>query len=223
LKLFYITFGSFIGLALLVLWMCYFGPSRLPPGKEAYAGTWLADGVAFTITSDSFLHDVRQRIPRAGEAEGTFSYTTSENNSRITRIDADGITAGRWLLASHYVVNHPPAQVDGTWKMTIDGVELTRNIDPENDGRTSVGVNCKSNTKGLTCTTKRRGVREAFTSCFDVEITCEGGLRGSKRLCLRGTRQTDQPEDFPFAMFPGAEQCQAVTRLHLSNQDLRVY
>jgi hypothetical protein len=222
MKIAVFTFGGVIAAILLGLWMTVVGPTRLPPGKEAYAGTWLADGVALTITPGSVLHDKRQRIPRAGEAEGTFSYTTSETNLRIVQMDADGFTAGRLLLASHYVVNRPPTKVGGEWKMTVDGIELTRNPDPTDDSTLSVGVHCVSDASALNCDATRRGLREAFTTCFDVKLLCPQGPK-TLRACLRATEQAVQPEKFPFSMFQGPGECHGPVDFEFSNMDLRSY
>jgi hypothetical protein len=211
--------GALVGLVLLVLGVALVGPSHLPQGKEAYAGTWLGDGVALTITPKAKLHYIRQNLPSAAKAGGVSvsSLTSTRVDLPVTAIDAGGFTAGRLLLSTRFVVNHPPEQVDGAWKMTVDGTELTRNSRPDDDTPTHVGVSCKGGKGALTCTADQRGLRAAFEACFDLAIGCANGGPVKAHACARSSLAGSPPQQVPFSEFAGIEQCQSPAGISITN------
>lgn len=219
MKKIFMAVGAFVGLILLVIGMALVGPSQLPQGKEAYAGTWLGDGVALTITPKAQLHYIRQDLPKAGQAGGVSvsSLTSTTVNLPITRFDPGELTAGRFLISTRFVVNHPPAQVDGEWKMTVDGTELTRNSSPDDDSPTHVGVSCDGGKGALTCTADQRGVRESFEACFDLAIGCANGSPVKTHACARSALTGSPPQKVPFSQFPGFDQCQSPSGISLTN------
>lgn len=88
---------------------------EVPPAKSAYVGQWEADGMTLLITQD-----------------GSVSYKRLEKGAS-TKIDAplkafheDDFDVGVGPMTTTFKVSSPPREIDGSWKMTVDGVELTR-------------------------------------------------------------------------------------------------
>lgn len=88
---------------------------EVPPAKSAYVGQWEADGMSLSITQD-----------------GSISYKRV-NKGRSTKIDAplkafvgDDFEVGIGSMTTTFKVSSPPRESDGAWRMTVDGVELTR-------------------------------------------------------------------------------------------------
>lgn len=88
----------------------------LPPDKSAYAGQWRAANTTILITE-------------AGRVE----YVTRRDNglhksikAPLQRFEGDNFIVGVGPFKTTFMVSRPPHQRDGEWKMTVDGVELTR-------------------------------------------------------------------------------------------------
>lgn len=104
-------------LALLALTGC--DPATLytplPADKLDYAGDWKGDGVSLRI-----------------EPGGRVIYAR-KNGSMNKSLDAplkefvgDNFRVGLAFMTTDFIVTAPPHEEGGTWKMTVDGVELTR-------------------------------------------------------------------------------------------------
>jgi hypothetical protein len=203
----------------LLVGVAFVGPSSLPAGKDDYVGTWLGDGVMLTITPQAKVRYLRQGATvAAGGAAASGSVTTAKSikNLPITRMDSNGFVVGRLLISTRFVVNHPPAQVDGAWKMTVDGQELTRNVQADDESPTHVGVSCKGATGAVVCTASQRGVRESFKACFDLSIGCEGGTTVSTHACASSSPRGSTPEKVPLAQFKGFDRCEHPTGISLT-------
>ncbi|HEU0153326.1 MAG TPA: hypothetical protein VFQ84_08280 [Arenimonas sp.] len=87
----------------------------VPVDYANYVGHWRGDGTLLVI-----------------RANGHADYERVTGQSRLSIEGAchsfteDGFKIGVGLLSAHFEVSHPPRQVDGRWRMTVDGVELTR-------------------------------------------------------------------------------------------------
>ena len=88
---------------------------EVPLTKSAYVGRWEADGMVLLITRD-----------------GSVAYRRLRNGAS-TRIEAplktfhgDDFVVGIGPMTTTFRVSSPPREIDGVWKMTVDGVELTR-------------------------------------------------------------------------------------------------
>jgi hypothetical protein len=87
----------------------------LPQARLAYAGQWQAPGVYLLITPDGRVEYRRQR------ASGNVSI-----EAPIKAFEGDNFVVGVGPFTTTFVVSRPPALVEGQWRMTVDGVELTR-------------------------------------------------------------------------------------------------
>ena len=87
----------------------------LPPDKAAYAGAWSGPGISLVITP-----------------EGRVSYRYGSGTLRkkidapVQEFQGDSFVVGVGPFDTTFVVAAPPRQIGGVWKMTVDGVELTR-------------------------------------------------------------------------------------------------
>jgi hypothetical protein len=64
--------------------------------------------------------------------EGNVSYRRKDGNASksidapLQEFQGDNFVVGLGLMSTTFVVSAPPHQDGETWKMTVDGVELTR-------------------------------------------------------------------------------------------------
>lgn len=87
----------------------------VPPGKVAYVGEWRSTAMVVLITQDGSV--AYQRL------EGGVSKSIS---GPLQGFDGDNFIVGVGPIRSTFVVSMPPHQDRGVWKMTVDGVDLTR-------------------------------------------------------------------------------------------------
>jgi hypothetical protein len=109
---FFLSVASAI-LALLALAGC---AKPLPPEKSAYVGAWTGPGISLVISQ-----------------EGRVAYRRANDGGSWRKIDAplqefqgDSFVVGVGPLKTTFVVSAPPRQLGTAWRMTVDGIELTR-------------------------------------------------------------------------------------------------
>jgi hypothetical protein len=88
----------------------------LPKDKLAYAGEWQAARVYLLIDPSGRVEYKRQRDGGNVSIEAP-----------IKSFEGDNFVVGVGPFTTTFVVSQPPRLAeDGKWKMTVDGVELTR-------------------------------------------------------------------------------------------------
>lgn len=87
----------------------------IPPDKADYVGEWKSVGMSLVITSDGAVDYKR--------TSGGFSKSVS---GPIKAFDGDNFIVGILFFATTFEVSVPPHNDNGSWKMVVDGVELTR-------------------------------------------------------------------------------------------------
>ena len=87
----------------------------VPPEKSAYVGEWKAEGMSLLITRDG---SIDYRRLRKG--------ASTSINAPLKAFHGDDFDVGIGPMTTTFRVSSPPRQIDGVWKMTVDGVELTR-------------------------------------------------------------------------------------------------
>ena len=87
----------------------------VPADKAAYVGNWTGTGVTLSIAQDGELRYRRQS-----------GNNTTSINAPIKEYAGANLVVGVGPLTTTFVVSAGPRQVGETWKMTVDGVELTR-------------------------------------------------------------------------------------------------
>jgi hypothetical protein len=100
-------------IAALVLAAC---GEPIPQARLAYAGDWRAKEMRLVITPAGYCEYSRRR-------DGGNS---TQINAPIQRFEGDNFVVGIGLFTTTFVVSRPPHLDAGQWKMTVDGVELTR-------------------------------------------------------------------------------------------------
>jgi hypothetical protein len=103
---------TILSLALLVLVAC---AKPLPADKSSYAGEWKGGPISLVITPDG-------RVMYAFK-EGSLSKSLE---APVKEFRGDNFIVGVGFMSTEFVVSAPPHEDAGVWKMTVDGVELTR-------------------------------------------------------------------------------------------------
>ena len=102
-----------LALSLLALAGC---AKPVPPEKAAYVGEWQRPEMYLLITQDG---SVRYKRVKGGG--------TVEVNGPLQGFDGDDFRVGLGSMNTSFDVSAPPHQAtDGSWRMTVDGLELTR-------------------------------------------------------------------------------------------------
>ena len=185
-------------------------PIPLPADKAGYVGTWLASGVVLIIHPDGKVDYARK--------QGAIS--TSVVGLPITRFDGNDFSVGTALVKTAFVVAKPPAQVDGRWKMTVNGIELTRNPTPDDHSDSTVNVGCAEAQGGFNCTVTHTGGVHALKACFQLQLACMNGTRAQDGACETvqiGGRATHK---LPFTDFPGLQRCDRPKGMHVVLQSV---
>jgi hypothetical protein len=104
-----------IAAALLVSLVVACGGPPLPADKRDYAGDWRGTNMRLLIATNG---NVSYERVRTGE------HTTI--NASIQRFEGASFFVGLGPVTTRFEVTKPPHQEGSVWKMTVDGVELTR-------------------------------------------------------------------------------------------------
>ena len=88
----------------------------VPAEKAAFVGEWQRPEMYLLITQDGSVSYKRLKGGGTVSVEGP-----------LQGFEGDGFTVGIGPMKTAFKVNVPPHQTeDGQWKMTVDGMELTR-------------------------------------------------------------------------------------------------
>lgn len=87
----------------------------IPAERSAYVGEWHGTAMAILITRDGSVAYLR--------LEGGVRKTI---DAPLKEFQGDNFAVGIGPMSTIFVVSMAPHQEDGKWKMTVDGVELTR-------------------------------------------------------------------------------------------------
>lgn len=89
----------------------------LPADKAAYAGQWSGPAMEMLITQDGRVDYSRDN----GSGNGSTSI-----KAPIKEFVGNNMVAGVGPMSTTFVISAPPHQDGEEWKMTVDGVELTK-------------------------------------------------------------------------------------------------
>lgn len=87
----------------------------VPDDKIAYVGDWREQTMSLLLTKDGTVNYKRVK-----------GGITTSINGPLRRFEGDNFVVGIPFFSTTFVVSKPPHQEAGTWKMTVDDVELTR-------------------------------------------------------------------------------------------------
>ncbi len=90
-------------------------PVPVPPAKANYVGEWVGEKMRLKIRQDGHVEYKRDRPGK-----------NLDLSVDLQGFDGDNFDVGTSFLSSTFVVGKPPHREQGKWKMTVDGVELTR-------------------------------------------------------------------------------------------------
>jgi hypothetical protein len=100
------------GILMLLLVAC---AKPVPEDKKAYIGEWKAPGMYLLILDDGSVK--YQRIKGGGSVSV---------NGPLKEFNGDNFLVGVGPFTTTFVVAKVPALEGSTWKMVVDGVELTK-------------------------------------------------------------------------------------------------
>ncbi len=106
--------SRFLVAALLLILLAACGID-VPPEKSAYVGQWEADGMTLLISRDGRVSYQRFR-----------KGASTRINAPLKAFHGDDFDVGIGPMTTTFQVSSPPRETEGVWKMTVDGVELTR-------------------------------------------------------------------------------------------------
>jgi hypothetical protein len=90
-------------------------PVPVPADKAAYVGEWLGEKMRLNIHPDGHVDYKRDRPGKKLDL-----------NVDLQGFEGDNFDVGTTFFRSTFVVSKAPHREGGKWKMTVDGVELTR-------------------------------------------------------------------------------------------------
>ena len=87
----------------------------VPLEKEAYVGEWRSAEIVLLILADGTVGYERLKSGGSVSVDGP-----------LKEFIGDDFVVGVWFITTTFDVTEPPHEEDGFWKMTVDGVELTK-------------------------------------------------------------------------------------------------
>jgi hypothetical protein len=106
-----------LALAALLLALVAGCGQPVPAEKKEYVGDWRGKDMQLLITQDGNVRYSRKQ-----------GNNTTTINAPIERYEGASFWVGFGLLSTKFDVSKPPYQSGNTWKMVVDGVELTRSL-----------------------------------------------------------------------------------------------
>ena len=91
----------------------------VPPPKTTYVGDWRAKDMQLQISAEGYVNYERRN-----------GSNTTTINAPIQSVEGDDFIVGVGPFKTKFVVSKPPHLEGNAWKMTVDGVELTRGLPP---------------------------------------------------------------------------------------------
>jgi len=87
----------------------------VPADKLDYVGNWQGKDMQISLTKEG---KVKYKLDRPGKQV--------DLNIDLQGFRGQNFEAGAFFVTTTFVVSKPPHREGGKWKMTVDGVELTR-------------------------------------------------------------------------------------------------
>lgn len=87
----------------------------VPPEKAAFVGEWKAPGMYLLLMQDGSVKYERLKAGASTSVTGP-----------LQGFEGDNFVVGVGMMKTTFVVSKPPYQEGTTWKMVVDGVELTK-------------------------------------------------------------------------------------------------
>ena len=101
---------------------------EVPPEKQDYIGEWKFDSdtlqISLMIAADGWVE--YRRSYKEENVKEEFSSETIEVSGKIKEFKGDDFVIRVLLIKTTFKVDKPPHRDTLNWKMTVDGVELTK-------------------------------------------------------------------------------------------------
>jgi hypothetical protein len=89
----------------------------IPADRMAYVGDWQGENMRLAITKEGQVHYIRMN-----------GGSRTSVDAPLQEFEGDDFIVGVGPLKTRFVVSKPPRREGNVWKMTVDGVELTRGL-----------------------------------------------------------------------------------------------
>ena len=87
----------------------------IPPEKAAYVGQWTGPAMALAVSQDG-------RVMYRRNKDGV----NTSIDAPLQEFQGDNFVVGVGPVTTVFVVSKAPHEDDGVWRMTVDGVDVTR-------------------------------------------------------------------------------------------------
>jgi len=106
-----------LALAALLLALAAGCGESVPPDKKEYVGEWQGKDMLLVITQEGSVRYSRRQ-----------GNNTTNISAPIQRYEGASFWVGIGIVSTKFDVSKPPYRSGNTWKMVVDGVELTRSL-----------------------------------------------------------------------------------------------
>jgi hypothetical protein len=106
---------NIVAVAIISFFLFGCGLGKLPTDKQAYEGVWSSKEVILKITADAKV-EYKKSIPGL----------ETSINAPINKFEGVHFVVGALGMNTTFVVSNPPHKDGDIWKMTVDGVELSK-------------------------------------------------------------------------------------------------
>lgn len=107
--------NTFLIITLTLLVACGLKGVGIPEDKKNYVGTWRNETIELKISEGG-------RVDYKKSKDGL----SSSVNGPIQKYEGNNFVVGALGINTTFVVSEAPKEIDGVWKMTVDGNELAR-------------------------------------------------------------------------------------------------
>lgn len=172
------------------------GPA-VPSDKEDYVGCWVGKDVRLKISKDGTINYLKKSGSSRKEINGM----------HIKEFKGDDFVVGVSFMATTFKVSEVPEK-DGTrWRMTVDGVELVRRVDKDEDADVLGRVECEGNGASIDCKIIHEGGPYPAKICFDYVVNCENGSKLKTNRCADLESGDSSKTQLKESDFSGMDKC----------------
>ncbi|MBK8937884.1 MAG: hypothetical protein IPM79_09635 [Polyangiaceae bacterium] len=174
------------------------GPA-VPSDKEDYVGCWVGKDVRLKISKDGSINYLKKKGSSSKEINGM----------HIREWKGDDFVVGVSFMSTKFEVSEPPEKdKDGKrFKMTVDGIDLVRRVDKDEDADVLARVECEGSGKGIDCKIIHEGGPYPAKICFDYVFECQDGGTIKANRCEDLESGTDAKKKLEESDFSGIDKC----------------
>ncbi len=87
----------------------------ISPDRSGYVGRWSGKDMSLTIRQGGKVTYRRKK-----------GMSSTKIDAPLMKFEGNDFIVGFWKFKTAFVVSEPPHEENGVWKMTVNGVELTK-------------------------------------------------------------------------------------------------